>query len=239
MGEDPARVFVVGAPGIENIRRLSMTPERELAAAIGFDPREPFVLVTMHPATYDSDGGLAGTDAMLAALDAFPALHVVLTSANADPGGQAINRRLRAYAARHPERCHLRSSLGHRLYLAALARCRAVVGNSSSGIIEAPSLRVPTVNIGDRQRGRLRTASVIDCATDAAAVEAGIRRALSAPFRRRLARVVNPCEGRAPGRTIARILAGYPLAKLGPKVFNEGLPGGNRCADKASGESVA
>lgn len=221
MGEAPARVFVVGSPGVENIRRMPPTNTQELAKVLGFDPREPFLLATMHPATHDADGGVAAADAMLEALDEFPNMRVVLTAANADPGGQKINHHLHAYAAQRPERCRLHASLGARLYLATMAYCQAMVGNSSSGIIEAPSLHVPTVNIGDRQRGRLHAASVIDCPPKIDAIATAIRRTFGAFFRRRLVHVVNPYEGRAPSATIARLLANFPLTALGPKSFYE------------------
>lgn len=185
MGEDPRRVFNVGAPGLEYIRRQRPLPRAELERRLGFDLRGDFALATFHPDALGAHAGASRVDAMLAALKG-SGLRAVLTYANADPGGRDINRRLRAFAARDPRAAVAVPNLGQDAYLSLMRLARVVVGNSSSGLIEAPSLRVPTVNIGDRQRGRLRSGSVVDCAPTAPAVLRALRRALAPAFRRRL-----------------------------------------------------
>lgn len=210
MGEDPRRVYQFGAPGLEYLRRLKPLPREALEARLKLALESPVVLATYHP-----DGGPVAP--MLKALDRVGA-RSVLTYAGADPGGARINRELRAYAARRPGRSAAVPSLGQRDYLSLLAQVDAVVGNSSSGIIEAPSLRVPTVNIGPRQAGRLRSPSVIDCANDAASIGRALRRALSPAFRRRF------CRGRnayGDGRVAERIIGVLKKVELGPDLLRK------------------
>lgn len=219
MGEDPKRVFNFGAPGLEALHALEPLSSAELSRRLGFDLTGPLAVVTVHPETVGA--GADGTlRAVLAGLDRRK-LRSVLTYAGADAGGRAINRALAAYAARRPGRAVAVPSLGQRAYLALLGRADVVVGNSSSGVIEAPSLRKPTVNVGPRQDGRLRAPSVIDCASNSAAVAAALGRALSPAFRAR-------CRGRNPygaGRVstrIAAVLKTVPLDELLVKRFHDG-----------------
>lgn len=221
MGEDPARVFNVGAPGLEYIRRAKPLTRVELEGLLGFSLKPPLAAVTVHPLTLSASKGDGAVDAVLAALDRM-GLRAVLTYANADAGGRAINARLKRYAARHPERATAVASLGQRGYVSLLAAADVVVGNSSSGLIEVPALRRPTVNVGDRQKGRLRAPSVIDCAPSPAAVSRALRRALSPAFRDRRCRGVTPYGD---GRTADRILSALKSAPLGGallrKAFHE------------------
>jgi UDP-N-acetylglucosamine 2-epimerase (non-hydrolysing) len=217
MGEDPRRVRLVGAPGLENALSLRPLPDAELSALIGL-PLDPAPLaVTYHPC---GPRPLAELEAVLAAVAA-SGRPAVLTYAGADAGGRAVNARLRAFARRDPARYRVVASLGARGWLSLLRRAAACVGNSSSGVIEAPLLRVPTVNVGARQDGRLKAPSVLDCAPDAPAVSAALRRALSPAFRRR-------CRGRSPylggpvSRRIASALASADLRGAPRKSFYEG-----------------
>lgn len=219
MGEDPRRVFNFGAPGLESLKELEPLTARELSRRLGFDLSGPFAVVTVHP-----DSLASGADrtlrAVLAALDR-RGLRSVLTYAGADAGGRALNRILARYAAARPGRAVAVASLGQRAYLSLLRHAAVVVGNSSSGVIEAPSLRKPTVNVGPRQDGRLRAPSVIDCAPDAAAVSAALGRALSPTFRARC-RGVNPYgTGRVSSR-IAGALKAVKLDGLLVKRFHDG-----------------
>ncbi len=131
---------------------------------------------------------------MLAALDAFPEYNVVLTKANADTDGRTINRLIDDYAEKRRERCFATTTLGVRRYLSAMKHAAAVIGNSSSGIIEAPSLKIPTVNIGDRQKGRVRAASVVDCEPVTNSIASSIRKAIAAEFQEILKVAKNPYE---------------------------------------------
>ena len=212
MGEDPRRVVLVGAPGIENLRHLRRAPRADLERLVGLDLDRPFAVATCHPETA-GEVGLSVVDAALGALDAV-GIAAVVTLAGADAGGAAINRRARAWAASRPGRAALAPSLGRVGYPSLVSLASAVIGNSSSGIIEAPSLRVPTVNIGDRQKGRLRASSVIDARPTAAAAAAALRRALSPAFRRR-------CDGSNPydgGASSARIVAAIARALRDPRL---------------------
>lgn len=211
LGEDPRFVRCFGAPGLESIRRLDPIPRAELERRVGLPVDSKTVVFTWHP----DDSGTAGLDAALAALDS-SGLRVVVTAAGADVGGAAINARASRWCAARPERASFVASLGNRAYLSLARLCGAVVGNSSSGIIEAPSLRVPTVNVGTRQKGRLRSPSVIDCPPKRAAIAAAVRRAASPAFRRERCRGVNAYgDGRFSERS-TRFLAAIPL---GPRLL--------------------
>ena len=196
MGEDPARVFTTGAPGLDHFRRLPLLDTAALEHTLGFclggedrsaGPRNaksvggPLLLVTYHPPTWCADPGRAA-NALVSALQSVPDARIVITGVNADPGNRPIRACLEAFAAAHPDTVLLRESLGQRAYLSLMRIAGAVVGNSSSGIIEAPAVRVPTVNIGPRQDGRLKAASIIDCAEDAAAIASALSRALDQAF---------------------------------------------------------
>ncbi|MBI5247338.1 MAG: UDP-N-acetylglucosamine 2-epimerase (hydrolyzing) [Elusimicrobia bacterium] len=219
MGEDPRRVFNAGAPGLETLREFKPLTERELTRLVGMPLTAPLALVTVHPETVGarSDKTL---DAVLSGLDRAN-VRAVLTYAGSDAGGRAINARLGRWAAARPGRAKAVASLGSRGYLSLLARADAVVGNSSSGIIEAPSLKTPTINVGSRQDGRLRAPSVIDCAANASAVAAAIRRALSPAFRARC-RGKNPYGAGPVSAKIVAVLKRTPLKGLLIKRFYEG-----------------
>ncbi|MGD0026320.1 MAG: UDP-N-acetylglucosamine 2-epimerase, partial [Xanthobacteraceae bacterium] len=150
------------------------------------------LLVTYHPATIDEAAVDRSVNALLSALGRLPDVYVIFTKANADPGGRRIHALVEAWAGNNAARAQCVASLGQRLYLSAMAVCDAVVGNSSSGLIEAPALGRPTVNIGRRQDGRLRAPSVVDCPEDAEGIEVAIRHALSQPMRDLAARRENP-----------------------------------------------
>ncbi len=184
MGEDPRRVFNVGALGLESIRRLSPVPRPELERRLRFDLGSDFILATYHPDSLSEGLGAGNVNTLLDALQR-ARLRAVFTYANADAGGREINRKLRAFAARRPGSAAVVPTLGQDGWLSLMRLAKAVVGNSSSGIIEAPSLKVPTVNIGDRQRGRLRSPSILDCEPSAPAILKALRLALSPAFRRR------------------------------------------------------
>jgi UDP-N-acetylglucosamine 2-epimerase (non-hydrolysing) len=211
MGEDPGRVFSVGALGLEHLARGDAMEWSEVAKSLGAPLERPIVLGTYHPATNAAEDPLATAEAMLAALDTLDGHDIVLTFANADNGGRTINAAIESFARDRPGRAVAVPSLGFRRYVAVLQHADLVVGNSSSGIIEAPSFGIPTVDIGERQRGRIAADSVIHCASDSDAIASAIREALS-PDNRELARhTVNPYgSGRASER-IVEVLASAAL----------------------------
>jgi len=219
MGEQPDRVFNVGAPGLDHVRRTPLLDRAEMEAALDFRLGALNFLVTFHPATLDIEGAVSQCRQMLAALDSFPEAHIVFTLPNADPGGRAIIPELEAYVARHPDRCRLYASLGQLRYLSLMRQVQVVIGNSSSGIIEAPTFGAATVNIGDRQKGRLRAQSVIDCAPERLSIEHAIAQALEPAFQSLLPTMENPYgAGDASGRMLA-VLHSVNLAELGRKPF--------------------
>jgi UDP-hydrolysing UDP-N-acetyl-D-glucosamine 2-epimerase len=177
LGEAPDRVFMVGAPGLDNLVRMQLPDRAAIARRVGIELARPFFLITYHPTTLDEADPVSGVAELLAALEQFPDAAFIFTSANADAGGRAINRRIESFVAQHAARAVLVSSLGQDFYLAALTQADAMIGNSSSGIIEAPAAKVPTVNVGIRQQGRPRAESVIDCEERRDAIAAAIRRA--------------------------------------------------------------
>jgi len=227
LGEDPARVFNVGALGIENIRKISLMDREELESSIHFSLEDSFFLVTFHPVTLEEDTAGFQFNELLAALEQFPEHKIIFTKANADTDGQVINEMMDTYAAAHPERCLAVSSLGLRRYLSAMKLCNAVIGNSSSGILEAPVFSVPTVNIGDRQKGRLRVKSIIDCEPDCTAIISAIQEALNLQFCEGLKRVKHPCEKAGTAGKIVEKLTNADLSRLVKKTFYD-LPDGWR-----------
>jgi UDP-hydrolysing UDP-N-acetyl-D-glucosamine 2-epimerase len=200
LGERPERVHEVGSPGIDVIRTLPLLDGSELDAELGFTLMTRNVLVTYHPETLAFDDGIARLDELLAALTALgPDVGIVVTMPNADLGGAALAAHIRAWADEH-ENAAAFMSLGQLRYLSTMAAVDAVVGNSSSGLYEAPSLFVPTVNIGGRQDGRLRASTVIDCPPERDAIEEAIHKA----FDLDTIDAVNPYgDGNAAGAIVA------------------------------------
>lgn len=176
LGESPDRVFPVGALGVENIRKVPLMPKEELEAFIGFSLEDAYAVVTFHPVTLEESGAEVQFQELLDALDAFD-MKYIITKANADADGRIINQMIDQYASVH-ENVYAIASLGMRRYLSAVRYCTMVIGNSSSGIIEAPSFQVPTVDIGDRQRGRTAAESVIHCRPDKTEIRKAMERAV-------------------------------------------------------------
>ncbi len=181
MGEDPQHVHVVGSTAIDAIRNLTLLTRAEIERDLGVALRPRNVLVTFHPVTLDPVPSKVQLERLLAALERIgPDVGVFFTGANADPEGLQMNEIVLRWVAAQPH-AWFHHSLGQRRYLSLLAQVDALVGNSSSGIYDAPALGVPTVNVGARQAGRLRAASVIDCTSDTAAIASAVRRALDHP----------------------------------------------------------
>lgn len=205
MGEDPERVFNVGAMGVDQLRRTPRLSRKVLSESLGIDPVRPFILATYHPATAANEDPATTAAAMLQALEALP-YTLVLTYPNTDNGGRAIIALLQRFERRHPERVVLVRSLGAQRYASAMAYAEAVIGNSSSGIIEAPALGVPTVDIGMRQHGRLSADSVVHCGTSTEAIAQALTMVLDPTFKNSCAAVQNPYgDGRA-SESITRVL---------------------------------
>lgn len=207
MGEAPDSVFNVGALGLDHLCRTPRMSLADLSDSLGFALRAPFLIATYHPATQSEEDPAATFDAMLAALDRFPEYQLILTYPNADSGGRALIPRLEDRARHQPDRVLAIPSLGFRRYLSALAHASAVVGNSSSGIIEVPAFGIPTVDIGSRQRGRTAAESVFHCETDEASITAALRHALAPAFAAACRSVRNPYGRGNAAADIIRIIA--------------------------------
>jgi UDP-hydrolysing UDP-N-acetyl-D-glucosamine 2-epimerase len=203
LGEDPRRVFTVGSPGIDYLLRAPPLSAEELARATGIDPGKRLLLVTFHPATLGAGAALDELEELLAALAGLGGeLQLVFTRPNADTEGRALARRLEGFVAAHAN-ARLFAALGSSVYASLLRRAEAVVGNSSSGLYEAPSVGTPTVDIGDRQQGRLKAESVISCPPERGAIAAAIAEAM----RRGRRAVANPYGAGDSARRIVEILA--------------------------------
>ena len=194
MGEDPGRVVATGALGVWNIMNQPLLSRAELEESLDGFPLDPesTLLVTYHPATLDNGDPAARFYELLGALDMFPRSNILLTHPNNDAGGEAIAALVEDYARANPDRVKAVTSLGMRRYLSALRHVAAVVGNSSSGIVEVPSMHIPTVDVGIRQKGRLCSSSVIHCADDYESITEAIATALSPEGRRQAQRATNP-----------------------------------------------
>lgn len=219
MGEAPERVFAVGATGVDNLVAFGRSDLTTASRMLGVDLSPGFVLATFHPETLGAVSSSAQIDAFLKGLDSVRDRKLVLTQPNADAGAGEIRRALADFVAARPDGAHLFESLGARRYAAALTACDAVAGNSSSGVIEAPAAGTPSVNVGGRQDGRLKPASVIDCALAPQAIADALGRALDPAFRE-LARLQAPPfgDGHAAERIVA-VLEATDFAGLARKPF--------------------
>ena len=215
MGEDPASIFNFGAPGLDSIYRLKLPEQNEISKELGIEFGEKVAVITYHPVTLEEHTAKQDMSNMLAALGGKD-LTLVFTYANADTGGRVINQMISEFVESRPN-AYAFTSLGQRRYLGLLSIADVMVGNSSSGIVEAPSFKLPVVNIGDRQRGRVRAANIIDCGAEQQEIDEALDRALSKEFRGSLRNIVNPYgEGQASSRivtTLKEIHLGEELLK--------------------------
>lgn len=192
LGEAPERVFTVGAMSLDGVERDKLLTREQLADSLGCELSRPLFSVTYHPVTLAGESPESSVKQLLSALAAFPEASIVFTGVNSDPRGRIIRDRIRGFVAEAPGRRIYVDSLGHHRYLSLLGVADACVGNSSSGLIEAPSLGTPTVNIGARQRGRIRGPTVIDVVEEAGAIAAAIRYALDPSFKEEWPEHLNP-----------------------------------------------
>jgi UDP-hydrolysing UDP-N-acetyl-D-glucosamine 2-epimerase len=218
LGEDPSRVWTVGALGIESILATPTLDRREFESRTGFSFQKNNILLTIHPETVRDRSGEVLIDILANSLKLFSDLGVLITAANSDEGGQIINEKLQIFVAKNSNAKFI-PNLGRLLYVNALRFMDAVVGNSSSGILEAPSVPVPTINIGDRQHGRLRSPSVIDCSWSSDEIVAALLQCLDSSWRKTLsARDAVFGDGTASSE-IVRILKSLPTKVDSRKPF--------------------
>ncbi len=221
LGESPDRVLNVGAIGLESIRTLKTLSKKELEKQLDMQFGKLNFLVTYHPVTMEKQTAEQQVRQLLAALDRFPEATLIITMPNADADGRVIMRLLEQYAKKEPERVKLFTSLGQLRYLSVLKQVQLVIGNSSSGIIEVPDMHIPTINIGIRQQGRVKSESVIDTKTDTNSIIKAIRHSLSPEFSRKCKKASNPYNKKGTAAAIiARIRKAGKLSSVKKKFFD-------------------
>ncbi len=219
LGEQPDRVFYVGALGVENVKTLPLMSKDEIQRNLGFEINEKTILVTYHPVTLGPDSMKKDIDAFIAALDARPEIRIIFTMPNSDNGSEVIVEVINAFVEKNKNRAVAFKSLGLVRYLSAIKYCGAVVGNSSSGILEVPSFGIPTLNIGDRQKGRIAAGSVYNCAPDFESVLAGLDKVMTSEIRKEAKGVKNPYDKEGTAENIFKVISSYPLEQLNQKHF--------------------
>lgn len=218
MGEQPERVFNVGSPGVENVKQVPLMSKSEIEQSIGFSLDGDTVVATYHPVTLGGDPA-RDIHEFLAALSAFDSLRVVFTMPNSDTGRDVIAQAITAYVDNHRSTARAFASLGLRRYLSVVRYAKAAVGNSSSGIIEVPSFGIPTLNIGDRQKGRIASESVVNCGTSKDEIIAGLRRCLSPQMQLTAQTAINPYDKAGTAAAILYALKHADLDALRTKHF--------------------
>lgn len=226
LGELPERVFNVGSIGIENILRSPLMSEEELEKSLEFKVNRSTLLVTYHPVTLSADNVEKDIDAFLSVLDERKDLRIIFTMPNSDTGGHIIMEKINRFVQEHSDRACAFKSLGYRRYLSTMKYAGAVVGNSSSGVVEAPSFHIPTLDIGDRQKGRISADSVYHCSPDAESIKAGLSYIFSDEFQEVVKESKNPYEKPDIVKSIFDVISTYPLEGIIKKPFYN-LPGWN------------
>jgi UDP-hydrolysing UDP-N-acetyl-D-glucosamine 2-epimerase len=218
MGESPDRVTNVGAAALDALRAASFLSRAELESELGMALDGTLIVLTYHPVTLEEDGGVASFRNILLALDGVAGARIVLTGTNADPASSLIASIAHDYAAQRPDCVRFVSSLGQRRYFSLMRHADLMIGNSSSGIIEAPFFRLPTINVGDRQRGRLAAPSTIHVDGALTAIQAALRRALDPAFRAGLSEMRHPYDS---GGFVDRAIQVLKTAPLGETLLKK------------------
>ena len=218
MGESPERVFNVGALGVENILNTNLLSKNELESVIDF-PMDNTILVTFHPVTTEVNSQKEQFKALLDAVIDYPQYKALFTRPNADTNSTHLNEMLDEYSFKYRNRIKVVDSLGVVKYLSAMKYCAGVVGNSSSGIVEAPSMKVGTINVGNRQKGRISADSVIHCTPIKSEIIKSFNKLSSLEFKQSLSEIVNPYEGKNTSEVIIDKLLGFLELGFTNKVF--------------------
>jgi len=221
LGELPERVMNYGAPGLDNLKKLALLEKDAFENAIDFQLGNLSFLITYHPVTLSDAGPEKPINELFRAIDHFPEAKVIFTKANADTAGRIINQRIDAYVEKNPPRGKVFTSMGQLLYLSAVKNIDIVIGNSSSGIVEAPVLQKPVVNIGKRQQGRLKADSIIDCEENEQAIAEAIKKGISPEFKEIVKNAVNPYGQGNVSFKIKEYLKKTSLRKILMKKFHD------------------
>jgi GDP/UDP-N,N'-diacetylbacillosamine 2-epimerase (hydrolysing) len=223
LGEHPDRVFLVGGMGVDAIKKLKLLDRTALEESLGFQLAPRNLLVTFHPTTLENLTSGQQMTELLAALELLSDTHLIFTMPNADTDGRVLFEMVERFVADHAN-ARAFTSLGQLRYLSCMRHVDGVVGNSSSGLAEAPSFAKGTINIGDRQRGRLKAGSVIDCAPERAAIAAALAQMYSPAFKEKLGSVRNPYGDGGASERVVETLAKISLDGILKKSFYN-LPG--------------
>ncbi len=225
LGEQPKTVYNVGALGVENIKTVDLMDRLTLEQDLGFQFSSVTILVTFHPVTLENMTAKQQFENILWVLNEHQELAIIFTKANSDTNGRVINQMIDDFVRVHKDRCIAFTSLGQLRYLSTLQFCSAVLGNSSSGIIEVPSFGIPTVNIGDRQKGRAHSETVIDCGNSVKEIEWAINKALSQEFHVEISKYKNPYEGEQTSDKIMEVIreAVYAGINIKKEFYNIGI----------------
>ena len=218
LGESPDRVFNVGGLGVDNIAKTKLISKDELESELRFKFEERNLLVTFHPVTLEPDSGVDQLTELLDALDSFPEIGLIFTLPNADTGGQLLTRMIEEYVSWR-ENATSYASLGAVKYLSTMACVNGVIGNSSSGLLEAPSFMVGTVNIGNRQGGRIQAESVISCEPNRIEIQSAITKLLSNDFQSVIKNTVSPFGAGKACEKVIEIIKSMSIEDLLTKVF--------------------
>ena len=219
LGEEPSRVFNVGGPGIENIKKLNLLNKDEFEKSIKFKLAKKNILITFHPVTLENSSAREQFNELLNSLDELEETNFIFTKANSDTDGDVINKMIDEYVSQNSQKAVAFASLGQLRYLSAIKFVDIVLGNSSSGLSEVPSFKKATINIGDRQKGRARASSVIDVRPDRKEILTAIQRAYSKEFEQILKDTINPYDGGNPSKKMVKILKETKLDGILKKKF--------------------
>ena len=219
LGEQPNRVFNVGGIGIENIKRLKLLSKEEFEKSINFKLNKKNILVTFHPVTLEKSTAKKQFQELLNAIDELEDTNIIFTKANSDTDGRVINSMCDEYVAKNSQKSVCFTSLGQLRYLSALQYVDAMVGNSSSGLAETPSFKIGTINIGDRQKGRIKANSVIDCEPNKQSIQKAFEKLYSDNFQDKLQTVQNPYGNGCASKEIVEILKNTNLDNIVKKSF--------------------
>jgi len=219
LGENPSRVFNVGGLGIENIKRLELLSYEDFEASIDFKLAKRNILVTFHPVTLEKATAKEQFGELLATVDDLEDTNIIFTKANSDRDGRIINKMIDEYVSLNSNKATAFSSLGQLRYLSALQYVNAVVGNSSSGLLEAPSFNIGTINIGDRQKGRIKASSVIDCEPNRQSITTAFKRLYSTAFQEILKNTENPYGDGCASQKILKEIKKFDFDQILKKSF--------------------
>ncbi len=220
LGEHPLRVFNVGALGIDNIIKMKLLSREELEKKIGRKLKKYNYLITFHPETFEKEQTTTHLQQLLKVLDEEKDCLLIFTKANADNEGRSINKILEEFVSKNKDKALLFTNMGQLFYLSTMKHADAVIGNSSSGIIEAPSLKTPTINIGNRQKGRIKAESIIDCKPEYKDIKKALEIIKSKKFKEKIKKIKSPFGDGKAAEKILKVLKNFNLSDVKKEFFD-------------------